>query len=148
MRTWVLSLIVVLGLSSFSASFPAQEKGGDDRTGPYDVAVGWPRPLPDKGYIWGSTGGIFAETPNRIFIANRGELKLPDKLPANFTGFWGSFGQQVTIPTPIFKNCIVVVDSTGKLVEAWNQWDQLFEDGVAFQNPTALRSLYSCEVLV
>ena len=90
MRTAILYLVAVIGLCFFSAF--AQEKGGDDRTGPYDVVPGWPQPLPDKGYIWGSTGGIFAETPNRIFIANRGELKLPDKLPRNFTGFWGSLG--------------------------------------------------------
>ena len=74
-------------------------------------------------------GGIFAETPNRIFIANRGELKLPDKLPRNFTGFWGSFGSRRHTGTPVFKNCIVVVDANGKLVEAWTQWDHLFEDG-------------------
>ena len=29
------------------------------------------------GYIWGSQPGVFAESPNRIFLAARGELKLP-----------------------------------------------------------------------
>src|SRR5438309_2347802 len=69
--TVLLTASVVLTLSS--AAF-VQEKGGDDRTGPYDVVAGWPQPLAlaKPGYIWGSTGGIFAETPNRIFIANRG----------------------------------------------------------------------------
>jgi hypothetical protein len=85
MRLALFSLIAVIGSSLFSAPAFAQEKGGDDRTGPYDVVQGWPQPLPDKGYIWGSTGGIFAETPNKIFIANRGELKLPDNLPRNST---------------------------------------------------------------
>src|SRR6266699_3154127 len=127
MRLALLSLVAGISLSLCSAPTLAQEKGGDDRTGPYDAVQGWPQPLPDKGYIWGSTGGIFAETPNRIFIANRGELKLPEKLPANFNGFWGSLGEQATSPTPIFKNCIAVVDSNGKLIEAWTQWDHLFE---------------------
>src|SRR5580658_10978470 len=104
MRSLLLSLVAVVGLSFLSTSVPAQEKGGDDRTGPYDVAPGWPQPLPDKGYIWGSTGGIFAETPNRVFIANRGELKLPDKLPRNFNGFSGSLGLAATGITPVFKN--------------------------------------------
>jgi NHL repeat len=131
MRKLLLSLVAIVGLSYLSVPAPivAQEKGGDDRTGPYDVATGWPLPLPDKGYIWGSTGGIFAETPDKIFVANRGELKLPDKLPRNFTGFWGSFGEQATTPTPVFKNCIAIVDSSGKLIEAWTKWDHLFEDG-------------------
>src|SRR5438128_12187102 len=110
MRLALLALVAGISFSLFSAPTLAQEKGGDDRTGPYDVVEGWPQPLPDKGYIWGSTGGIFAETPNKIFIGNRGELKLPDKLPRNFTGFWGSFGDQSTGITPVFKNCISIAD--------------------------------------
>lgn len=131
MRTPVLSLVTVMFIGLFSSPALLQEKGGDDRTGPYDVVPNWPQPLAlaKPGYIWGSTGGIFAETPNRIFIANRGELKLPEKLPPNFTGFWGSFGEQATTPTPEFRNCIVVVDGAGKAIESWTQWDHLFADG-------------------
>ena len=131
MKTLVLSLTAVALVGSFSAPALLQEKGGDDRTGPYDVVQGWPMPLgyAKPGYIWGSTGGIFAESPNRIFIANRGELKLPDKLPFGFTGFWGSFNEQATTPTPEFRNCLVVVDANGKAVESWTQWDHLFADG-------------------
>ena len=131
MRTTMLALVTTLALGSFSAPALLQEKGGDDRTGPYDVVAGWPPPLAlaKPGYIWGSTGGIFAESPDRIFIANRGELKLPEKLPPNFTGFWGSFGEQATTPTPEFRNCIVVVDRSGKATESWTQWDYLFADG-------------------
>src|SRR6202047_1155555 len=123
MRTILFALVAIVGLSFVFAPAVAmaQEKGGDDRFGPYNVAQGWPLPLPDKGYIWGSTGGIFAETPDRIFIANRGELKLPPNLPPSFTGFWGSFGEQATTPTPEFRNCIVIVDSAGKTIESWTQ---------------------------
>ena len=53
--------------------------GGEDETGPYEVANGWPRPLGHPGWTWGSQGGVFAETPNRIYIANRGELPIPEK---------------------------------------------------------------------
>ncbi len=72
MRTALLSLVALLGLSCLSAPAFAREKGGDDKTGPYDVVPNWPLPLPDKGYIWGSAGG-FAETPSKVFIANRGD---------------------------------------------------------------------------
>ena len=131
MRTTLLTFVSVLAAGFLSSPALLQEKGGDDRTGPYDVVTGWPPPLgfAKPGYIWGSTGGIFAETPDRIFIANRGELKLPDKLPPGFTGFWGSFGEQATTPTPEFRNCIVVVDGSGKAIESWTQWDYLFADG-------------------
>ena len=51
------------------------EKGGEDLTGPYEVVEDWPQPLPDhEGWTWGSTAGIFAETPDKIFILQRGEL--------------------------------------------------------------------------
>jgi hypothetical protein len=125
------SAIVVLLVIAAAGVVSTQEKGGDDRTGPYDVVQGWPQPLgfAKPGYIWGSTGGVFAESSNRIFIANRGELKLPAQLPPGFTGFWGSFNEQATTPTPEFRNCIVVVDGEGKALESWTQWDYLFEDG-------------------
>ena len=127
MRRAIIGLLVFVA----AAVVYTQEKGGDDRTGPYDVVTGWPQPLSfaKPGYIWGSTGGVFAESPNRIFIANRGELKLPATLPPGFTGFWGSFGEQATTPTPEWRNLLVVVDGNGRTVEAWTQWDYLFEDG-------------------
>jgi hypothetical protein len=131
MKPFLLSLTAVVLAGFLSAPALLQEKGGDDRTGPYDVVANWPQPLgyARPGYIWGSTGGIFAESPNRIIIANRGELKLPKDLPFGFTGFWGSFNEQATTPTPEFRNCLVVVDASGKAVESWTQWDHLFEDG-------------------
>src|SRR6266576_4892743 len=57
---------------------------------PYDVVRGWHKPFSEPGYAFGGNSGIFAESPNRIFIAQRGETKLPDPLPAGFLGFAGS----------------------------------------------------------
>ena len=31
----------------------AQEKGGENETGPYDVIAGWPQPLGHPGWTWG-----------------------------------------------------------------------------------------------
>ncbi|MDO8677300.1 MAG: peptidyl-alpha-hydroxyglycine alpha-amidating lyase family protein [Acidobacteriota bacterium] len=104
----------------------AQDKGGEDETGPYEVATGWPQPWSKAGYIWGSQPAV-AQSPDRIFIGARGELKLPDTLPRGFNGIWGSLGQRTTEPTAEVRNCLVVVDRTGKLIEAWTQWDHLFE---------------------
>ena len=62
----------------------AQEKGGQEEFGPYEVVPNWPQPLPDgpdgvkhDGWTWGSVGAVYAETPDRIWIAQRGELPLP-----------------------------------------------------------------------
>jgi hypothetical protein len=45
----------------------------------------WPKPLADAedgvkhaGWTWGSVGAVYAETPDRIWIAQRGELPLPE----------------------------------------------------------------------
>ena len=51
-------------------------------TGHYKAAEGWPKPLPDTrhshdGWTWGSFGGVYAENPDRIWVAMRGELPLP-----------------------------------------------------------------------
>src|SRR5919112_1213814 len=61
-----------------------QEKGGQEEFGPYELVENWPQPLPDgpdgvkhAGWTWGSVGAVYAETPDRIWIAQRGELPLP-----------------------------------------------------------------------
>ncbi len=69
---WVL---VVLALAALAvAPQLAQEKGGDDATGPYNVVAGWPENPCGEGYTFGSTAGIFAENPNKVFIFQRGCL--------------------------------------------------------------------------
>lgn len=45
MRSLFLSLLAVVGLGYVTAPASLQEKGGDDRTGPYDAAPNWPLPL-------------------------------------------------------------------------------------------------------
>jgi len=63
---------------------PPQEPGGQETFGPYEVVENWPKPLPDgddgvthAGWTWGSVGSVFAESPDRIWVAMRGELPLP-----------------------------------------------------------------------
>ena len=135
--------------SSTSSTDSSQTKGGlGDIVGPYQLPdpkwPQWAHPYPKAGYVWGLPGGVFAESPNRIYFANRGELKLPDKMPAilpalsygsapgiggaEFPGFWGAFGYlAANEPIANMVNVIVVVDGNGKLLESWNQWDKLFE---------------------
>jgi DNA-binding beta-propeller fold protein YncE len=54
------------------------EKGGQDMYGAYEPVAGWPKPLssvPGVGkWTWGAGQGVFAESPNRVFILERGML--------------------------------------------------------------------------
>ena len=130
MRTHMLALAaLVVTINSVSPQALLQ-KGGEDETGPYLVVDKWMKATFAKpGYIQGSQGGVFAESPNRIFVLNRGELKLPDKLPDAYNGAWGSLGQQATQATPELRNCILVLDANGIVIESWTQWDTLFQGG-------------------
>src|SRR5215831_2908110 len=98
-------LLVVFGFLVLSPRASLQQrndtlaaKGGAGAiTGDYEIPdPNWPQwahPYPKPGYIWGSQGGVFAESPDRVYLANRGELKLPDKVPNGFPGNWGFFNQ-------------------------------------------------------
>jgi hypothetical protein len=75
-------------------------KGGEDITGPYDVDANWPKPLSqlpghDK-WTYGAVEGIFAESPDRVFILERGEeplIKRPPQTPVP------AFGPSLSFPT-------------------------------------------------
>jgi DNA-binding beta-propeller fold protein YncE len=107
----------------------AQEKGGENETGPYEVVTGWPKPLGHPGWTWGSQGGVFAENPNRIILLQRGELPVPEKAPEGYTGGYGAFGVPATQGKPRLEHCILIVDADGTLIEDWTQWDHLFAGG-------------------
>jgi DNA-binding beta-propeller fold protein YncE len=125
-----VSMRMGVSFAQTKAKASAQNQaGGEDETGPYDVVADWPKPLGHPGWTWGSQGGVFAESPNRIYIANRGELPIPPKAPEGYTGGYGAFGQPATSGKPRLENCILVVDANGKLLEDWTQWDHLFAGG-------------------
>ncbi len=124
-----LSTRTGVSFAQTKAKTAQNQAGGEDETGPYDVVPDWPKPLGHPGWTWGSQGGVFAESPNRIYIANRGELPIPPKAPEGYTGGYGAFGQPATSGKPRLENCILVVDANGKLLEDWTQWDHLFAGG-------------------
>src|SRR5215217_4607388 len=57
---------------------------------PYTVVRGWHQPFAEPGFAFGGNSGVFAESATRIFVAQRGETKLPSPVPAAFAGFAGS----------------------------------------------------------
>src|SRR4029453_5568396 len=85
-----LSSLITASCDSSSAQTPAAQAKPPARwshqdwpPGHYGVVEGCPKPLPDTrhshdGWTWGSFGSVYAETPNRIWVAMRGELPLPE----------------------------------------------------------------------
>lgn len=59
------------------AAVPGQ-KGGQDLFGGYEVVANWPKPLSElpehANWTWGAGQSVYAESPNRIFYLQRGEL--------------------------------------------------------------------------
>ena len=113
-------------LSGQPASTPSTGPVGPS---PYNIVSGWHQPFAEPGFAFGGNSGVFAESPNRIFVAQRGEFKLPDPVPAGFIGFAGSIKFNVlnAVDRRVWKNCLYTLDANGKVKERWTQWDSLCE---------------------
>jgi hypothetical protein len=61
------------------------EKGGWDINGPYDVVRDWPKPLSQlpghENWTWGAGEAIFAESADRVFYIQMGELPRLQRPP-------------------------------------------------------------------
>src|SRR5205807_4494857 len=73
-------MTLVEGQSRQDARFAAvpAEKGGQDVFGGYEVVANWPKPISSlpghEKWTWGAGQSVFAESANRVFILQRGEL--------------------------------------------------------------------------
>ena len=85
-------------------------KGGDERTGAYDVVPNWWKRAADHDstWTWGQVSGLAVDNPNRILVA-----------------VWGDRDRQGR-ERPNSSNYLVVVDRNGNLVENWSHWDSIF----------------------
>jgi len=61
----------------------AGRKGGQDTFGPYAVVADWPKPLAQlaghDGWTYGAAQSVFAESPDRVFVLQRGELPVVER---------------------------------------------------------------------
>ena len=134
-------------------------KGGHDAFGPYDPVEGWPKPLaeslPDhEGWTWSQATDVFVETPDRVLVAQKGELPvLPDIsrtwLPEIGPGIKFPVGggtplRESSSATPShgignpdgrngrpgidwrWEHVIVAFDAEGNMTEDWSQWDDMW----------------------
>jgi len=141
------ALIVGGDIHAASQSRPQQAVRKVDM-GDYEPVVPWPKPLPDTrhshaGWTWGSFGGVYAETPDRIWIAMRGELPLPEgaapwtpyvalnpsrgNATGNGDGITATCGDEPKRGWERrFEHSIIVVDREGNLVDEWPHLDPMF----------------------
>jgi hypothetical protein len=104
--------------------------------GDYEPVVPWPLPLPDthhshEGWTWGSGAGVWAESPDKVWVAQRGEIELPPGVPA-----WTcacmlqpprtNTGRRAYSGKPLFykmrrEHLVFAVDRNGKTINEWHQ---------------------------
>ena len=133
-------------------------KGGQDIFGPYEVVENWPKPMSEslpghEGWTYSITMDVFAESPDRVFLVQKGELPLIEERPQSV--LLPELGRGLQFPVfrlPLrqagnsipngnqleaegvgrpgvdwrWEHCVLVVDSEGNIVEEWTQWDHLW----------------------
>ena len=78
--SWMTSAPQTAPAAASAAGFAALPGaiGSEDLTGPYEVVQGWPKDIStlpgNEKWTYGAGQGVFAESPNRIFMLFRGEL--------------------------------------------------------------------------
>lgn len=110
---------------------PLDGKGGSDISGPYEVVRGWPQPLHDDGWHTRSAAGVYAESPDRVYVAATGEIPRGHLNPHA----WGPDALVEYVPTYVEallkvsrrEHILLVFDRQGRLIESWEQWNSLIK---------------------
>ncbi|MGE0451219.1 MAG: hypothetical protein AB7Q29_16725 [Vicinamibacterales bacterium] len=107
--------------------------------GDYEPVVPWPLPLPDTdlshdGWTWGSGAGVWAESPDKVWVQQRSEIELPPGAAPwtcacllnprrtntgrrDYTGTPYAYKQRT-------HHLTFAVDGTGKTIVEWLQHDK------------------------
>jgi hypothetical protein len=135
------------GMSTFSASAIPGQKGGQDIHGGYEAVEGWPKPISglpgNEKWTWGAGQGVFAESPNRVFVLQRGQLPNIQRPPVRRLTELGP-----SLSFPIGR--LPWRDATTASLPAAGGAGQLAEDGLRlFQGVIGVDTLWAnCFVVV
>ena len=82
----IAAVIAVLGIAQYTLQTVAraQENGGANRAGIYEVDRMWPKPLPNN-WVLGSTVGLAVDARDHVFIVHRGQATLDPKFASQMT---------------------------------------------------------------
>jgi hypothetical protein len=96
---------------------------------PYEIVSLWHQPFAEEGFAFGGASGVYAASPDRIVLAQRGETVLPYPIPDDFLGFAGHLGINVLRETNrrVWKNCLYTLNADGEVLELWDHLDYLCE---------------------
>src|SRR4029078_1601285 len=110
-------LALVASLATLLAQSTPGAISGPVGPSPYDIVRAWHKPFSEPGFTFGGNSGVFAESPNRIFVAQRGGVRLPDPFPPGSAGFAGSIGVNVLSATAgrVWRNCLYTLDANGRV---------------------------------
>ena len=135
-----MAAALIVGRDAMAGAERGGASTGPIGPSPYDVVRGWHKPFAAPGFAFGGNSGVFAESPDRIFVAQRGEFRLPTPVPPEFAGFAGSLKMNVLtlVDRRVWQNCLYTLDRNGNVKERWTQWDHLCE-GSAGPGPHRLR---------
>jgi len=76
----IAAVVVVLAIAQYTLQTvaSAQENGGPNRAGVYEVDRMWPKPLPNN-WVLGSTVGLSVDARDHVFVVHRGQASLDQK---------------------------------------------------------------------
>jgi peptidylamidoglycolate lyase len=128
-------MLISVGAQSRAAQVPdsiaavAGQKGGQDIFGAYEPVANWPQDLSElpgnEKWTWGSVEGVFAESPDRVFIFQRGELP---NIPVPKTRRTPEFGPSLAFP--VGEGRVPMRNATTASPPANGGTGQLAEDGL------------------
>lgn len=136
---WIVAIALVAGLTTAVVGQQTQATGGNFETGAYEVVPNWPQPL-HQDYGWGRTAAIFAESPDRVFVFQSGELPILKNpisaggvpiRPAASEGL-GPDGctcevsKRETGMAGRWEHVLMIFNREGKLIDSWEQHNHRF----------------------
>jgi hypothetical protein len=110
------------------------EKGGMEVSGPYEVVPDHFKPPFPPGWTWAAVPGIYAESPDRIYIYTRGMIPKRD----TYMRFDGTPLQNATDANRpvtdlgkelVREHILTAYDRNGNLLEDWKELDALHPAG-------------------
>ena len=149
-RRWIsgIAMVAVLGgclggdaSESPEGSAPMLPETLDNyETGPYEVALNWPRPLQDTDYTWGRTASVLAVSADRVFVFQSGELPTLERpigaggapiRPAaseglDIDGCTCAVSVRETGLKGRWERILMIFDRNGDLVDSWEHHNDLF----------------------
>ena len=104
-------------------------KGGQDVFGPYDPVQNWPRPLGEslpnhEAWTWSQATDVFAESPDRVIVAQKGELPVLPSGRGRGTTWLPQLGPSIKFPVGGGVPVREAASATSELGQGRTRWQR------------------------